>query len=290
LTSRRSVHLLLVLSLGHVLLISAQVQSQSGVPILEAAAFRAFAGAQHATSAVADSGRSFWSNYLGLRGAARENADLKRRVLELEGQVQEQQAQLVEIEALRHTLALQRGLSLRTLAARVIAGSPEPGSLFVTIDRGSADGVEANMAVIAAKGVVGRVVNTPAPHAAQVQLITGRRAALGARLERAGAGGIVTGGAAATAPLEFAYVANSVDVRPGDRVITSGQDRIYPPGLQIGVVESADRGTANETYARILVRPAVDFSHIDLVLVVLEMPAGAAGPAAGGRPGRGPGQ
>ena len=286
-TSHRTFHLLLVLSLGHVLLISAQVQSQSGIPLLEAVAFRAFSGAQHGTSSIADAGRSFWSNYLGLRGAARENADLKRRLLELEGQVQEQRAQLSEIDALRHTLALQRSLNLPTMAARVIAGSPEPGAFFVTIDRGSADGLAPNMAVIAARGVVGRVVNRPAPHAAQVQLLIGRLAAVGARLERTGAGGIVSGGAAAGAPLALEYVPNSADVRPGDRVVTSGQDRIYPPGLVIGTVQTAERGTGGETYARIAVTPAVDFSHIDLVLVVLEKPKGAELPADWGRPGRG---
>jgi rod shape-determining protein MreC len=70
-------------------------------------------------------------------------------------------------------------------------------------------------------------------------------------------------------------------------VLTSGQDRIYPPGLTIGTVESAERGTASETYARITVRPAVDFSHIDLVLVVVERPAGADVPAEPEKAGRG---
>jgi rod shape-determining protein MreC len=268
LTSRRALHLLLILSLGHVLLISAQVQSKSGVPLLEATAFSAFAGIQHGTSSIADTGRSFWSTYLGLRGAARENEDLKRQVLELEGQVQEQRAQLVEIDALRATLALQRSLAWPTLAARVIAGSPEPGALTVTIDRGSADGVEPDMAVMGARGVVGRVINRPTPHAAQVQLIVGSRAALGARLERSGAGGIVRGG-----PLRMEFVSNSADVRPGDRVLTSGQDGIYLPGILIGEVSDAVRGS--EMYARIGVTPAVDFSHLDLVLIVLARPPAA---------------
>jgi rod shape-determining protein MreC len=281
LTSRRTLHLLLILSLGHVLLISAQVQSKSGVPVLEAAAFGTFAGIQTAASGVADTGRSFWSTYLGLRGAARENEDLRRRVLELEGQVQEQEARLVEIEALRAALALQRSSEWPTVAARVIAGSPDPGALTVTIDRGSADGVEPDMAVIGARGVVGRVVNRPTRHAAQVQLIVDRRAALGARLERSGAGGVAIG-RSGDPPMHLTRVPNDTDVRPGDRVVTSGQDRIYPAGLLIGVVEEAERG--DETYRLITLRPAVDFSYIDLVLVVLARPPAATMPVEPVRP------
>ena len=78
---RRTLNLLIVLTVGHVLLISAQVQAKSGLPLLEAAAFGAFASVQRGTAAVADAGRSFWSHYLGLRGVARENEALRTRVL-----------------------------------------------------------------------------------------------------------------------------------------------------------------------------------------------------------------
>ena len=84
-------------------------------------------------------------------------------------------------------------MSTPTLAAEVIAGNPNPGMLTVTIDRGSADGVQENMAVIAPTGIVGRVVGSPAAHAARVQLIIDRHAAAGAISERARAGGMVVG-------------------------------------------------------------------------------------------------
>jgi rod shape-determining protein MreC len=274
---RRTFILLVVLTVGHVLLISAQVQSKSGLPVLESVAFGSFARVQQFTAGIADGVRGIFSRWAVLRGVAKDNEDLKQRVLELEGQLQEQQAMLSEKNALEDALALQRRMGMPTLAARVTAGSPSPGALTVTIDRGTADGVQTDMPVIAAKGVVGRVINQPTAHAAQVQLLIGKlagagvtieRSGAGVALERTGTGGIAVGGAG-DPPLRLEYVPNSADVRTGDRVLTSGQDGIYPPGFLVGTVERAERGSV---YWTVTVRPAVDFTHIDIVLVVLAKP------------------
>jgi rod shape-determining protein MreC len=266
---RRTLFLLAVLCLGHVLLISAQVQSKSGLPLVEAVAFGAFAKAQSGTAAVSDGIRSLWSHYLALRGVAAENEALKRQVLELQGQLQQEQAVASSSRALEATLKLQESVPAPTLAARVIAGSPAPGSLTVTIDRGSADGVSADMAVIAGSGVVGRVINQPAPHAAQVQLLIGRNAAAAVTLERTGAGGVAVGGAS-DLMLSIDYVSNQADIQVGERVMTSGQDGIFPGGFLVGYVQRSDKGA---NYRVVKVKPSVDFSHIDLVLVVLAKPA-----------------
>jgi cell shape-determining protein MreC len=69
-------------------------------------------------------------------------------------------------------------------------------------------------------------------------------------------------------------VSNLVDVEPGERVMTSGQDGLYLPGFVIGTVEEVSAGPL---FREITVRPAVDFSHIDLVLVLLALPPLAEG-------------
>jgi rod shape-determining protein MreC len=274
-TPRRTFSLLAVLLVGHVLIISAQVQSQSGVPVLEATAFGLFARIQRGLSAVSDAGGNLWTHYFALSGAARENDDLKRQVVELQGSVQALEARLSQQQALEDTLALRDSLAVPSVAARVIAGSPDPGSLNVMIDRGSLDGVTADMPVIAASGVVGRVIGTPAPRAAYVQLLVGKGAAAGARLESTGAGGIATGGWSQSSLLRLEYVSHQVEVKTGDRVLTSGQDRIYPQGFLIGFIERADPpGAKREIY----VRPAVDFSHVAMVLVLLTSPSGESRP------------
>jgi rod shape-determining protein MreC len=276
-TSRRVLALLLVVSLGHVLLISAQVQSRSGLPVVEDVAFGAFARVQRLMSAIGDGGTSLWTRYFALSGIARENEALRRRILDLEGQLQEQQAVTSRTRALEEILALRESVLAPTMAARVIAGSPQPGSLTIVIDRGADDGVDVDMAVIAARGVVGRVIAPLSAHAAVVQLIIGRNAGAAAKLERSGAGGLIrrTSG---DPSLQMDLVSNFVDVTPGERVFTSGQDGIYPQGFLIGTVERTSRGDG--LYRDIRIRPSVDFSHIEMVLIVLSPPKGP--PAGGG--------
>ncbi len=278
---RRTLFLLAVLCLGHVLLISAQVQSKAGLPLWESVAFGTFAKAQSGTASVSDGVRGLWSHYIALRGVAVENEALRGQVLDLQGQLQQEQAVASSARTLEDTLKLQQSVTAPTLAARVIAGSPAPGTLTVTIDRGSGDGVEADMAVIAGSGVVGRVINQPAPHAAQVQLLISRSAAAAVTLERTGAGGLVVGGAS-DLMLSMDYVSNQADIQIGERVTTSGQDGIYPAGFLVGFVQRSEKGSS---YRQVKVRPAVDFSHIELVLVVLAKPAADHGPATA--PGRG---
>lgn len=261
---KRTGYLLLAFCIGHVLLISAQVQSRTGMPVLQSAAFGVFAGVQHVLASTTDGVRSVWTNYFALRGVVKENDTLRRHVLELEGQLQQAQAKAAQAQTLERALQLRESVPLQTLSARVIAGAPAPGSLTVTIDRGASDGVEPDLAVIAQGGVVGRVINQPLPHAAQVQLLTGRNAAAAAYFERTGAGGIAIGGGT-NPPLRVDYVSNASDVRTGDRVLTSGQDGIYPRGFLIGTVTAAQRHGGSWTIG---VQPSVDFSHVDVVLVV----------------------
>jgi rod shape-determining protein MreC len=251
---------------GHVLLISAQVQSKSGIPVLQSLAFGGFAKFQGATGGVADAGRGFWSNYIAVSGAARENEALKRQLLELEAELQRQRALAAKSQGLEAALGLKSRMTAPTLVARVIAGSPSPGSDRVTIDLGTNDGVRPDMAVIADRGVVGRVISPVASGAATVQLLIGGDAAAAVTFERSAAGGIARGGAANGSRLRVDYVPSLADIQPGERVLTSGQDGIYPEGFLVGTVERAAPPGAPER--EILVRPAVDFSHISLVLVV----------------------
>ena len=129
-----------------------------------------------------------------------------------------------------------------------------------------------DMAVIAPGGIVGRVIGPVARHAARVQLIIDRNAAAGALAERTRAGGMVVG-AEANPPLRMELVSNLTDVKAGDNVVTSGVDGIYPKGYRVGWVERADRGSG--LYRAITVRPGVDFSSLEEVLVVLVPPTGA---------------
>jgi rod shape-determining protein MreC len=264
---RRTLSLLVVISLGHVLLISAQVQSRSGVPVLESAAFGTVAEVQRAITAVADAGRGLWTEYVALSGAARENDELRRRVLDLEGQIQEERALSARVRSLEEALGLRLSQPAPTVTARVIAGSPAPGVLTVTVDKGTEDGVAPDMAVIGARGVVGRVIAPVARRAATVQLLIDPYAGVAVTFDRAAAGGVAIGDGRDA--LEAKYVPVLAVVTPGERALTSGQDGVYPPGFLVGSVEGV---TGQGAERAIRIRPAVDFSHVDLVLILLSKP------------------
>lgn len=278
---RRTGFLLLAMSIGHLLLISLQVQSHSGVPVFQSVTFGAFARVQGATASTLYGIRHFWESYLWLRGARAENETLKQQVAMLEVKLQEQRAMAARAARLQQLLDLKSSDSLPTVAAEVIAGNPNPGLLTITIGRGAADGVQKDMAVIAPAGIVGRIIGAPAAHAARVQLLIDRNAAAGAFIERTHAGGMVVG-ADKDPPLIMDLVSNLADVKPGDVVVASGVDGIYPKGFIIGRVETSERGSG--LYRSITIRPAVDFSSIEEVLVVLVPPRPAMPDEAPARP------
>lgn len=273
---QRSGYLFLAVMLGHVLLISAQVNSRAGVPVLEAVTFGLFAEAQRATSSVIAGVERVWNGYVALRHVKTENDELRSRLAAAEVEVQEQRALADRTRSLEQLLELRDRSHLSTTAAEIIAAGATPDFRTLTIDKGTRDGLRSDMAVIAPAGVVGRVV-VPSARAAKVQLLIDRNAAAGALIERSRAQGVVMG--EGDAELELQYVSEIADVVVGDVVVTSGIDGIFPKGFVIGRVDNVEKN--GPAYTRITVKPAVDFRSLEDVLVVLT-PTAAREAAAGG--------
>jgi rod shape-determining protein MreC len=250
--------------LGHVILISAQVNAKSGVPVLEQVTFGVFAEVQRGASSIVGCVRHTWSSYIGLRTVHVENEALKRQLADVQIAMQEQRALADRSRSLERLLDLRDHVNLQTAAAEIIASAATPDFRTLTIDKGSLHGVRGDMAVIAPAGVVGRVV-TPTARASKVQLLIDRNAAAGVLIERSRAQGVVVGGGDDRLRLE--YVSETSDVVVGDLVVTSGIDGIYPKGFIVGRVDAVDK--TGGAYRQIAVRPAVDFSSLEDVLVVL---------------------
>lgn len=277
-TRSRAGYLLLAAIVGHVLLISAQVNSKSGVPILEAVTFGVFAELERSTAAVTGSARHTWSEYVGLRNARAENEALKRQLADAQIQIQEQRALADRTRTLAQMLELRQGLELKTTAAEIIGAGSTPDFRTVTIDKGERQGLATDMAVIAPAGIVGRVV-MPGGQASKVQLLIDRNAGAGALIARSRAQGVVVG--TGEPRLRMEYVSTVADVVVGDTVVTSGIDGIYPKGLVIGRIDSIDK---TSSAWQIGVVPAVDFSSLEQVLVVLSPTSTNDAPAQGARP------
>lgn len=252
----------------HVVLISAQVSTASGLPVLQVVTFGSFAEVQRGTMAVFDGVRNLWSGYIALRQVRGENETLKHELQTLQIRLQEERAQAQRTDNLRQLLELRERANLDTTAAEVIAAAASPEFRTVTIDKGTNEGLQTDMAVISPAGVVGRVI-LPSGRAAKVQLLIDRNAAAGALIERTRVQGVVEG--FGDGSLRMEYVPGTSDVKAGDLVVTSGIDGIYPKGFVIGTIELVERGTGG--YHQITVRPAVDFRRLEEVLIVRTPPA-----------------
>jgi rod shape-determining protein MreC len=264
---RRSGYLFLALAVGHIILISAQVTSQSGVPLLQAFVFGVFSEVQRGTAAVVGGVRRTWDEYAALHSVHADNLALQQRVRDLQVMIQRERALAGEAERLRRLLDLRDRRQMPTRPAEVIGTSPAPDFRTLIIDRGKNDGVQKDMAVVSADGAVGRVVQ-PSPHAAQVQLLIDRNAAVAVMVGRSRTQGIAMGGGESLLNLE--YVSASALIEKGDVVVTSGIDGIYPEGFVVGKIEEIE--LAGGLFRKIRVRPAVDFSALEHVLVVLAPP------------------
>lgn len=266
---QRTGYLFIALTVGHIVLVSAQVNTVRGIPLLEAVTFGAFAEIQRIASTAIGGMRTSWGDYVALQEVRGENERLREEVGRLEVRLQQERALAQRARSLEEILELRKNVELSTVAATVIAGGASPDFRTITIDKGTAEGLRPDMAVIAPGGVVGRIV-TPSGRASKVQLLIDRNAAAGALVERTRAHGVVegTGGG-----LRMNYVSGTADVKIGDAVVTSGIDGIYPKGLVIGQIESLERGSGD--FGAIVVRPVVDFSSVEAVLVVVTPPVAA---------------
>lgn len=279
---RRTGFILLAVLTAQIILISAQVRSDSGVPVIESVTFGFFSGIQRLTFGFVDGVGNAWTRYSSLQNVAEENTLLRRQLGAMQVQLQNARAQAQRSESLRELLNFRDEVPWSTVAAEVMAVDATPWFRTVTIARGTRDGLQTDLAVLAPTGVVGRVVGPLSKNNAKVQLLVDRNAAIGAMLERSRSAGIVTG-QVGDLPLRFDYISNLADVQVGDRVVTSGSEGIYPKGYLIGVVESVQLGRGlyqdSGLYQDIGVRPVVDFGALEDVLVITErrptdMPSG----------------
>jgi rod shape-determining protein MreC len=273
---QRTGWLFMAVTIGHIILISAQVTTKRGVPVLEAVTFGMFAEVQRgATSAVA-SVREGWENYFALQQIRRDNERLRAEVAQLRIGLQQERALAQQSRSFQQLLELKSAIALESTAAAVIGGAADPNFHSLTIDKGTQDGLRQDMAVISPEGVVGRII-APAARASKVQLLIDRSAAAGVMVERSRVQGLATG--VGTERLEFGiqleYIPGTADVQVGDRVVTSGIDGIYPKGFLVGEIESIER-SSDTTFSGVRIRPAVNYSALETVLVVRNVPPPAA--------------
>lgn len=210
-------------------------------------------------------GREFWDNYIDLLDVRAKSERLRVRTLELERENIELRELLTAGEHIARMEALRGDFEAPQRPARVVGEDISPWLRSLLLDRGREDGVHSGMPVLAAEGLVGLVTAT-SPGAARAMIISSRRSAVDAMVQRSRARGIVRGDG--KGGLEFTFMSRGDDVREGDLLITSGISGVYQKGLRIGVVRSVHTPVA-ELLHRAHIESSVNFSRLEQVSVML---------------------
>jgi rod shape-determining protein MreC len=208
---------------------------------------------------------NLWHNYFYLRGVRAENRQLKEQIQ----QMRLEQVRLIEDAAQAHRLqallAFKEQFVSKTVAAQVIGSSGSDSSRMLYVDKGENDGIARDMAVVTADGIVGKVLQV-FPSVSQVLLISDQSSGVGALLEKSRLQGVLRGTANGEVVLE--RVMTDEEVHPGEVVLTSGGDQIFPKGLPIGTVTYV--GSGKDLFLKVRVRPAANLSKLEEVLIVTE--------------------
>jgi rod shape-determining protein MreC len=211
--------------------------------------------------------RHLWSNYLDLRHVREQNKELQDRVSRL----QLEQATLLEDarqgQRLQSLLAFKEHYIYSTVPAQVIGTAGTDQSRILYIDKGARDGLKPDMAVITPDGIVGKLKDVFG-HTSQVLVINDQTSGAGVLLESTRLRGVLRGNA-----LGQPQIINMLPderVKPGEHVVTSGGDQIYPRGLAVGVVDQVVPDTANPPYMDIVIKPAANLGHLEELLVITQ--------------------
>jgi rod shape-determining protein MreC len=209
---------------------------------------------------------NLWHNYFYLRGVRQENRDLKKKIQDLEIERVRLTEDAEQAHRLQALLGFKEQFISRTIAAQVIGSSGSEQSRSIYIDKGRDDGVRADMAVITADGVVGKVLRVEKSHVSSVLLIDDQTSGVGAILEKSRLQGVLRGTPAGEVVLE--KIMAGEEVQPGERILTSGGDQIFPKGLPVGAVTKVAQGP--DLFLNIRVRPATDVTRLEEVLVITQ--------------------
>src|SRR5579864_1992434 len=214
---------------------------------------------------VQNSTGNVWHNYFYLRGVRAENRQLKEQIEQMRLQQVRLSEDAAQARRLQTLLSFKEQFISKTVAAQVIGTSGSDLSRIVTIDKGENAGIRRDMAVITADGIVGKVLFV-SPNLAQVLLISDQSSGVGAILDKSRLQGVLRGTANGEVVLE--RVMSDEQVQPGDIVLTSGGDQIFPKGLPVGTVTRV--GSGKDLFLSIRIKPAANLSRLEEVLVLTE--------------------
>ena len=224
---------------------------------------------QKAANSVVSFAVDTWEAICSLARVHRENYELREELVRLELRLAQLEGLKAENNRLREVAGFQTETDLQLLPAEVIGRSPSPWMETLINDKGEKDGLVKNMPVISKEGVVGRLLRV-GPNSSEVILLTDSRDvnSMSGVIERTRDLVYIYG--SSTGRKGYCLVKPSdldVDIRVGDRILTSGASLHFPRNLVVGVVQEV-RGHDDVFSREALMKPAVNFSRLEYVFVV----------------------
>lgn len=204
------------------------------------------------------------SYFSGLVRLERENQHLKQDQLKESARLLRMAQLEQENTRLRGLLDMHQRVQVQSIAAEVLFTARDPFSRRVILDKGGNQGVEAGLAVVDPTGVIGQVTRVFPLHS-EVTLLSDKDQAISVMVERNGLRAVMFG--TGTGLMELRYLAANADVQAGDRILTSGLDGVFVPGLPVALVVRVSRDNA-ESFARILCKPLGGVETNGAVLVL----------------------
>lgn len=263
LTRYRSLTALLLAILAQLALLSYQIKSKQEVRLIRVWAVTAVTP----VARLLESGRSgsshFFENYFVLWHVREQDRQLQAELDRAKMENQYLRAQLETADRARELAIFQGGSPSKTIAAHIIGNTTAASNKVVIVDRGSSNGIASGMAVITPNGIVGKVIGVY-PTASFVRLLTDPAFAAGVVSQKNHVHGTLRGQGYAAVTIE--NIQNEDPVEPGEWFYTAGDDLIFPRGLPVGTVSSANPGKAHK---EILVAPS-GMQNLEDVLIVVE--------------------
>lgn len=244
-------------------LMSHDVGGRGGTDMAGEILFKAGSPAVRAGSSLTGAIGDVFKNYADLRGVRTENQRLADELLRTERERDALREEAAAGERLQALLDMRKTLPSPGIAARVVASGLASGSATLLIDRGSVDGLTNGMPVIGVGGVVGRILLV-GPTLSKVICLTDPRSGVGITMQQSGYHAVLEGTTAGSCAIN--YLPPYAEVAPGDLVVTSGLDRIYPKGLSVGRIVGRPEGQGLQR--RFEVRPTADLTRLAEVLVL----------------------
>jgi rod shape-determining protein MreC len=260
----RSLALLAGVLLAQVLMLAVQVKRDSRGRLIRVWSMTAVTPFEKGGAWGFGKVRGVWDHYFALQGTTRQNEELRNENDELKLEISQLQSKAAEGDRLAALLSFRQShLKVPMVMARVIGASASSASHTVEIDRGERDGIRRNMAVITPDGAVGKIIECYRD-TAQVLLLNDRDGGAGAMLVGSRIQSPVKG--TGEPMLSMSYVAAEETVNAGEKIVTSGMDKIFPRDVPIGTVLDVKQGNP---FKQIRVRPAARLDRLEEVIVLL---------------------